>query len=143
MLEEYLKTFNKFTLESIPVSINRYYIKGRILSEKGREFKESVEKELTLKKLKLKIDYPIEVFVFYYCCDRKGRDGDNILKSLQDSLEKGGFIVNDKLIKGVMSKVIEPKINYNKSKNYKKGKIKPYLEIYYKKTEEVFDERFV
>ena len=88
-----------------PPSINHYYIKGRILSKKAREYRASVDKEVYLID-KFEIDghvLPLEgglaMSLLAHPPDRRNRDLDNILKPLKDAMEHAGVYENDNQIR--------------------------------------------
>ncbi len=82
-----------------PISVNNYYYKGRILTKKGREYTENVSHAAYEQGVKgLRLSMHIHLSVIIYPPDKRIRDLDNIMKSLQDSLTKAEVWEDDKLI---------------------------------------------
>lgn len=79
-----------------PPTINSYYLKGKIISSKGRVFREAVEQEcLEQNANDMKLDDRISCATILYPPDRRVRDLDNYLKSLQDAITHAGVWLDD------------------------------------------------
>lgn len=79
-----------------PPTINSYYFKGKIISSKGKLFREQVIKECFEQSVsKLALDCRLEVTTILYPPDRRVRDLDNYLKALQDALSHAELWVDD------------------------------------------------
>ena len=81
-----------------PPTVNSYYLKGRILSKKGRQYSGKVLEDCVEQGAILGLDTKLNVSVILYPPDRRTRDLDNYMKALQDSLTKAGVWEDDKLI---------------------------------------------
>ena len=82
-----------------PPTVNSYYLKGKIISSKGRVFRESVEQECAEQIVQnLKLMDRLECAVILYPPDSRTRDLDNYLKALQDAITHAGVWEDDKQI---------------------------------------------
>jgi len=81
-----------------PLSSRKYYIKGRILSKAAREYRLAVAECLIEQNLVLSIQDSVEFTVVLFVPDRRRRDLDNYMKSLQDALTHAGLWDDDSLI---------------------------------------------
>ncbi len=82
-----------------PISVNGYYLKGKILTRRGRLFKEKVEAAIFEQgALNLRISIRLAFSMILYPPDRRVRDLDNCVKSLQDALTRAGVWEDDRLI---------------------------------------------
>jgi len=81
-----------------PPSINRYYraVKGRsILSQEAREYRAAV---VELVNQAIPFTDRLKVVMHAFPPDRRKRDLDNLIKSVQDSLQHAGVYVDDSQI---------------------------------------------
>lgn len=81
-----------------PPTVNSYYIKGRIISGKGREFRLEVAEIINEQRANVGLVEKLWVGVILYMPDSRRRDLDNYMKSLLDSLTHAGVWEDDKQI---------------------------------------------
>lgn len=82
-----------------PPTINSYYLRGKILSSRGRIFKDAVQAECYEQNAhNLLIDTQVDMSVILYCPDQRVRDQDNYIKPLQDALTLAGVWTDDRLV---------------------------------------------
>ncbi len=86
-----------------PISVNSYYLKGRILSKRGRIYKDLVESAcLEQGVYGLGISERVRLQVIIYPPDRRVRDLDNCMKSLQDALTRSQVWLDDRQVDQLM-----------------------------------------
>lgn len=79
-----------------PPTINSYYLKGKIISKRGRIFRGEVWQQCFEQNANdLKMDDRITCSVILYPPDVRIRDLDNYLKSLQDAITHAGVWLDD------------------------------------------------
>ena len=82
-----------------PPTINSYYLKGKIISSRGRVFREAVEQECHEQSaMNLNIMERIECATILYPPDSRTRDLDNYMKALQDAITHANVWGDDKQI---------------------------------------------
>lgn len=85
-----------------PPSVNNYWKrtrKGIRVSDKGMEYKITIDSLIEKFNLRMSIDEPIDVVMWYFPPDKRIRDIDNYSKGLFDSLSEAEFWTDDKIIK--------------------------------------------
>ena len=82
-----------------PPPLRSYYIRGKILSKRARAFRAEICGIIFENAMNLGVDYPVDFTVIIYPPDRRVRDLDNHLKSLQDSLTHAGVWVDDSQVR--------------------------------------------
>ncbi len=82
-----------------PISVNSYYIKGKILSARGRKYKDIVGDACAEQGVHgLSLDGRLMLTVILYPPDKRVRDLDNCLKSLQDAIGRADVWLDDRQI---------------------------------------------
>lgn len=89
-----------------PVSVNNYYShtsRGVYVSKRGKQYQADVisavnEQMSSLGKSFESITYKVQIELILYAPDKRKRDLDNHLKSLQDSITQSGLWEDDSLI---------------------------------------------
>ena len=98
---------------SFPPSVNHYWRhvamplgKGRkgysvrsMISAKGREYKQTVCREVLAQRAHLGITTPVRMYIAFCPTDRRRRDVDNYAKALFDSLVEAKVLEDDSLIR--------------------------------------------
>ena len=84
-----------------PPTVNNYYTVARgrkILSVKGRNYKQAAWADILTQDQKLGLNPPISVFIRAYPPDKRKRDLDNILKPVLDALTAAAVFDDDSMI---------------------------------------------
>jgi len=87
-----------------PPSVNTYWrnFDGRmIISLRGREYREAVEKLIMVNRQQKHFDGPLRVIIAAYRPDKRRRDLDNLLKATCDALCHAGVYEDDSQIHGL------------------------------------------
>ena len=111
-----------------PPTINHYYVKGKILGKRGRQYRETVIAIMAVKRVQ-PIEGPVDIRIDVYMPDRRRRDIDNLQKALLDSLEHGGAYKDDSQIS---------RIEMNKQGILKGGFVRVFIKEWKKRQEKMF-----
>lgn len=82
-------------IANYPPSINNYYFRGRILKDKGRDYRNYFVSTFIPDKT---IEGRVKLIFELYVPDLKGRDLDNLLKSTIDCLKHAKYFEDDKQV---------------------------------------------
>ena len=93
-----------------PPSLNHYYRRvgpRTLISREGRTYRRKVA-DIVASRCEEPLAGPLELHAEVYPPDRRRRDLDNTLKSLQDALEKGGAYHDDSQIQRLVVEKRQP-----------------------------------